>query len=87
MIIGRFYRVNYHKEDAFPEGEEWIPDKTHDKDFKVFTHAVEFALENCNLIGACGIYEIDIDFAEGYETEVPTDNTWEVTHDGPRKIE
>ncbi len=77
MIVTKVFRVNYHKEDAFPPGEEWIPDKTHDKDFKVFTEAVAFAQAHCNLVGACGIYQIDIDH-KGREHEA--DSWWECTH-------
>ena len=76
MIVNHIFRVNYHAEDAFPAGEEWIPDKTHDKDFLVFTEAVQFAKSHCDLVGACGIYQIDID-DKGREHE--TGNKWECT--------
>ncbi len=79
MLVKRIFRVNYHAEDAFPDGEEWIPDLFHTKDFLVFTKAVKFAQAHCQFVGAAGIDQIDIDLTNGYETEIDTDMRWECT--------
>ena len=77
MIVSKIFRVDYYKEDAFPPDEEWIPELTHIEDFKVFTEAVAFGKAHCNLTGACGIYQIDIDH-KGREHD--TDTKWECTN-------
>lgn len=78
-IINHIFRVIYHTKDSFDKEGEFLPDKFKTKDFKVFTQAVKFAQVNCDLCGAAGINQIDIDFSQGYEVEIETNNRWECT--------
>jgi len=79
MVVKHIFRVDYHAEDAFPDGEEWIPDLTHIQDFNVFTQAVKFAQAHCQFTGAARIEQIDIDPNCIYGPEIDTDIRWECT--------
>ena len=85
MIKGCIYRVDYHTEKSFIDGE-FVPDIFKTKDFQSLAEAVSFAQKHCSVVGAARITEVVVGTRNGRKYENETNNHWEVTQDEYYKL-